>query len=146
MTRMLTNIHIHFYLLLHFCCFKMTIVKTWNTSWKKKKNKQKVIINWIKMHESDGFGKYCRALFIKLISQHLAVRTCSVSLDDLDLSQYGLSYEKKSKYGGKEWKGSLLAFSNQRSRSTCSYCPNTPWNRFMVGDEEISEIILFPLL
>lgn len=82
------------------------------------------------MHESDGFGKYCRALFIKLISQHLAVRTCSVSLDDLDLSQYGLSYEKKSKYGGKEWKGSLLAFSNQRSRSTCFYCLNTPWNRF----------------
>ena len=67
---------------------------------KKKKNKQKVIINWIKMHESDGFGKYCRALFINLISQHLAVRTCSASLNDLDLSQYGLSYEKKIKIRG----------------------------------------------
>ena len=62
------------------------------------------------MHESDGFGKYCRALFIKLISQHLAVRTCSVSLDDPDLSQYGLSYEKKSKYGGEGVKGLITGF------------------------------------
>ena len=77
------------------------------------------------MHESDGFGKYCRALFIKLISQHLAVRTCSVSLDDLDLSQYGLSYEK-IKIWGEGVKGLITGFSNQRSRSTCSYCPNTP--------------------
>lgn len=51
------------------------------------------------MHESDGFGKYCRALFINLISQHLAVRTCSASLNDLDLSQYGLSYEKNQNKG-----------------------------------------------
>lgn len=38
--------------------------------------------------------------------------------------------KKNQNMGGKEWKGSLLAFSNQRSRSTCFYCLNTPWNRF----------------
>ena len=146
MTRMLTNIHIHFYLLLHFCCFKMTIVKTWNTSWKKKKNKQKVIIDWIKMHESDGFGKYCRALFIKLISQHLAVRTCSASLNDLDLSQYGLSYEKKIKIrGGRSERAHYWLFQIKDLDLLVFIAWIHREIGFMVGDEEISEIILFPL-
>ena len=90
------------------------------------------------MHESDGFGKYCRALFIKLISQHLAVRTCSVSLDDLDLSQYGLSYEKNQNMGGSK-RAHYWLFQIKDLDLLVLIAPIHREIGFMVGDEEISK-------